>query len=111
MNIQTPIPSIGRTSTDDQYFLILTDGYSPERTAFERTYAQTVKDIRSGEVKDVAKVIEVNLAIGCCRDVSEDVAHEILAEFRNQGWPLSDSAKDFWFLHLHDPAIFEVATE
>ncbi|HEY2137905.1 MAG TPA: hypothetical protein VGH49_18615 [Xanthobacteraceae bacterium] len=53
--------------------------------------AETVRDILTGQVEDVERVIEFNPAEGTSRDVSEDIAHEIarLAGDRLAGGPVA----------------------
>lgn len=48
-----------------------------EIDADRQTRSNVIEDIRSGQMEDVAKVYESEVG-GACRDITEDVAREIL---------------------------------
>lgn len=56
-----------------------------ERDLNEVGFRQTVDDILTGQVKDVARVYCINPEEKTCADASEDVALEIMARIRDEG--------------------------
>lgn len=74
------------------------DVWFPERWASQATEAQTVLDIVSGELTDVAEVFELGRAIPITEDIARAVADHYARDrepvpYRVQGW-----------LHEHHPA-------
>lgn len=71
------------------------DSYLPERDVADTDRKTTVADIASGELSDVIQIIEFNPAEHSSRDVTEDIAWEVSAIWREGGEPLSDWRRDF----------------
>ncbi len=87
-------PSLAPTH-DTATYLVLDE--FPDARIFRETdaaeaYRETViEDIISGQYKKPIRVIAFNTAEGWSRDVTEDIAREIV----DNGEPLSGSARDF----------------
>lgn len=62
------------------YFVIDRDGTLLQRRSEDMTKAETVKDILSGQFASVGFIYCINPEEGSCRDVTEDVAREVLNE-------------------------------
>ena len=52
--------------------------YSPERDQQRDCLRNIVEDIVSGELEGVARILSLNEADGTCRNVTEDIAREVL---------------------------------
>jgi hypothetical protein len=66
-----------------------------EIDADRQTLANVIEDIRSGQMEDVAKVYESEVG-GMCRDITENVAREILAlELSSDEGKISDHLESF----------------
>jgi hypothetical protein len=81
----------GRVSKEI-YQVIDRDGVLRERSAGDMTKDETIKDIIGGEFSSVAFVLCINIEESSCRDVSEDIAHEVLNRAPD---PLRGPALDF----------------
>lgn len=82
-------------------FYIIIDQYDGEDYVIDRpvsdcTYAQTIKDIASGEVRDMHRVIEV----GTARDVTEQIARAVMQTWAEGDEPLTDNQREFVELHI-----------
>jgi hypothetical protein len=69
-----------------------------ERKRFEDlSRSEVVKDIAFGqfEIGAVTQVIEVDLSAGTARDVSKDIASEVMTIWARRGEPLSDDEYEF----------------
>ena len=77
------------------YVVIDRSGVLRERKLSDMTLAETVKDIVGGEFDSVAFVFCLNPDEGTMRDVTEDVAREVLNETGvNTGFELRGAARD-----------------
>lgn len=72
-----------------------TGNYVRERDVADTDRKTTVADISSGEIEDVVQVLEVNPVEGTCRDVTEDIAREVMTAWANDAEPLLDWQFDF----------------
>lgn len=79
------------SSVKELYLIIDNDGVLRERSAGDMTKAETIKDILNGQFDNVAFIYCICAAEGTCRDVTEDMAREILDKHEL----LSASARDF----------------
>lgn len=77
--------------TKELYVVIDRDGCLRERRAGDMTKAETIKDILTGEIDSVAFVYCICPEEGTCRDVTEDIARDVLAE---TGTRLEGGARD-----------------
>jgi len=82
-------------------FYIVIDRYDGEDYVIDRpvadcTRAAIIKDIASGEIRDMTRVIEV----GSGRDVTEDFARAVMQTWAEAGEELTDHQRDFVQLHI-----------
>jgi hypothetical protein len=77
--------------TKELFVVIDTDGFTVARSPSEMTKAQTIRDILVGAFT-VGSVLCLCPDEGSCRDVSEDMANEVLAASYG---PLDRDARDF----------------
>ena len=70
-----------------------------EREVHEMDLETTIRDIISGEVDYVARVLEV-IPGEVCRDISEDVARTIFDRYSHE--PFASDVADFLERHLPD---------
>ncbi|MDB5726633.1 MAG: hypothetical protein JWQ16_3387 [Novosphingobium sp.] len=64
--------------------------YLPERDVADLDRASTIQDIAAGQIEDLVQVIEVNVGEHTSRDVTEDVAREVMNVWANEAEPLRD---------------------
>lgn len=69
--------------------------YVRERDVADTDRKTTVADIASGEIEDMVQVLELNPVEGTCRDVTEDIAREVMTVWANEAEPLLDRQFDF----------------
>lgn len=62
--------------------------YIPERNIADMDRKSIVADIASGKIDDVLQVIEFNPIEGTSRDVTEDIAHDVMTVWADEGEPL-----------------------
>ncbi len=74
--------------------------YLVERHTSDLDRATTIKDIASGEIEDLVQVLECNPVEGICRDVTTDIAREVMEVWANNGEPISNRQKNFIELHV-----------
>lgn len=86
------------TSPNPIYLIIVahkSGAYVPERNVSDLGRAETIADIAAGQVENVVSVIEVNIADLTSRDVTSDIAREVMTLWANDGEPLTDWQRDF----------------
>ena len=90
--------------SDRMIYLVTTyskDGnYLVERRLSDLDRKTTIKDIASGEIEDLVQVLECNPVEGICRDVTTDIAREVMDVWANNGEPISNRQKNFIELHV-----------
>jgi len=74
--------------------------YVSPRPLSDLDRATTIKDIASGEIEDLVQVLECNPVEGICRDVTTDIAREVMDVWANNGEPISNRQKNFIELHV-----------
>jgi hypothetical protein len=74
--------------------------YLPERKLSDLDRATVIKDIADGQYEGLTQVIEFNPAEGICRDVTEDIAREVMTLWARQGEPLRNWQYEFVELHV-----------
>lgn len=74
--------------------------YLPERDVSDLDRATTVKDIATGQIEDLVQVIEVNVAEHTSRDVTEDIARDVMNVWANEAEPLADWQYQFVQQHV-----------
>lgn len=74
--------------------------YIAERDVCDMDRATTIRDIADAQYDRLAQVIEINPVEGTCRDVTEDIAREVMTVFASQGEPLSRWQRDFVEQHV-----------
>lgn len=73
-----------------------------ERASNDMTYAETLRDIATGQVSDVVRVIEVNPTEFSSRDISEDLALDIIRNLSRDGDPVRPFLRPFLETHAPD---------
>jgi transcriptional regulator NrdR family protein len=61
-----------------------------ERSVSDLDRASTVKDIAAGQIEDLVQVIECNVVEGTSRDVTSDIARDVMNIWANEAEPLAD---------------------
>ena len=74
--------------------------YVRERNLAETDRKLIVADIASGEIEDMVQVLEINPVEGTCRDVTEDIARDVMTVWANEGPSLSDWQFEFVEMHV-----------
>lgn len=64
------------------------------------TFEEVVDDFLTGQFSNPLRVVAFNTAEGWARDVSEDVAWDVLRRAANEGRTLSSSTRDFVEFHV-----------
>lgn len=88
-------------STDQPIYFVTTDhpagALIPERDVVFLDRKNTVADIAAGQryYEKVCQVIEVNLGAGTSRDVTREIAREVMHVWANEGDFLYDWQRDF----------------
>lgn len=77
-----------------------TGNFLPERETADLDRATTVRQIAEGQFSNVAQVIELNPVEHTSRDVSEDIAREVMTIWAHRGEPLADQQVDFIEQHV-----------
>jgi hypothetical protein len=87
---EPPMPAI----TDRMIYLCSvahqSGDYLPERDVADLDRASTIKDIATGQIDDLVQVIECNPVEGTCRDVTGDIARDVVNVWANEAEPLRD---------------------
>jgi len=65
-----------------------TGNYVRERDVADTDRRTTVADIASGEIEDVVQILELNPVEGTCRDVTEDIARDVMTAWADDAEPL-----------------------
>lgn len=80
---------------DRQFYTVISSTVVHERRLSDiGDRAQTIRDIRTGQIEDVQRVIEYQPVEDWSRDVSEDFAREIAAQIE-PGDKVSDDLREF----------------
>jgi hypothetical protein len=66
----------------------------------DTTIASVIDDLLTGQFNNPVRVIAFNTAEGWSRDVSEDIAWELLSRVQREGKPLSASTRGFVEFHV-----------
>jgi hypothetical protein len=66
-----------------------------ERDICDLDRATTIKDIAGSQIENLVQVIEFNPVEGTSRDVSEDMAREVMTIWAHAGEPLTHFQYDF----------------
>jgi hypothetical protein len=96
-----PSPSIVPPGGDQDIYLVLDDfggrlGHAWRETDVQHTDLETViADLLDGQYSNPVRIIVFNTGEGWCRDVSEDVAHELRWRCAVQMRDLPASLQDF----------------
>lgn len=69
--------------------------YTPERIVSDLGRAETIADIASGQLDNVIQVIECDVAAGTSRDVTPEIAREVMTIWADEGEPLDAWQRDF----------------
>ncbi len=91
---------------DDVTAYLVVEDFGPLGRAFVETDLgeadrQTIiRNLISGQYRDALRVVAFNTAEGWSRDVSEDIAGEVVDAARQAGAPLSEGTKRFVDRHL-----------
>lgn len=74
--------------------------YLPERNVSDLDRKATVKDIADGQYEGVRQVIELNPVEHTSRDVTEDIARDVMTVWANEAEPLLDWQFEFVEQHV-----------
>ena len=74
--------------------------YMPERNETDLDRATTVKDIATAQLEGVTQVLECNPVEGTCRDVTEDIARDVMQVWADQAEPLAYWQRVFLESHI-----------
>lgn len=74
--------------------------YIVEREVADCDKATTIKMIASGEFEGLAQVLECNPVEGTCRDVTADIARDVMTVWADGGEPLTRFQRDFVESHI-----------
>lgn len=93
------------TSNADRMIYLVTvahqgGAYMPERDVADLDRATTVKMIAQGQFEGPTQVLECNPVEGICRDVTEDMARDVMTVWANEAEPLLDWQFDFLAQHV-----------
>jgi len=69
--------------------------YTPERNLTDIGRAETIDDIATGQFEGVVQVIECDIAAGTSRDVTNEIAREVMTRWAIDGEPLTCDQIDF----------------
>jgi len=104
-------PSIIATAPDDrEIYLVLDDfggrlGHTWPEVGEERTNRETViADLLAGQYASPVLVVAFNMAEGWSRDVSKEIASELMQRCVNEGRDLPASLEGFVFGHRRTPS-------
>jgi hypothetical protein len=68
-----------------------------------------IDNLLSGQFNNPVRVVAFNTAEGWSRDVSEDIAWELLRRAKREGKPLSASTRDFVAFHVGEDEALRAA--
>jgi hypothetical protein len=68
----------------------------------DTTVGSVVDDLLSGQFNNPVRVVAFNTSEGWSRDVSEDVAREVLRRMTERGRPLAASSRQFVGIHVDE---------
>ncbi len=74
--------------------------YVAERDTSDFDRATTIKHIAEGQIENLVQVIELNPAEHTSRDVTEDIAREVMTIWAHQGEPLTFNQYSFVEFHV-----------
>ncbi len=74
------------------------------------SFASVVSDLLTGQFSDPVRVIAFNAAEGWSRDVSEDVAREIVKQATERSLSLSAGARRFVTRHINERELLPIVT-
>lgn len=87
------------TTTPNPIYLVTvahkSGAYIPERNVCDLGRAETIADIAAGHIEGVESVIEVNTADLTSRDVTYEIAREVMTLWADEGEPLTAWQRDF----------------
>lgn len=69
--------------------------YLPEQSLADMDRKTVVRDIAAGQYEGPIQVLEINPVEKICRDVTEDIAQDVLASWADDGEPLDCWQRDF----------------
>jgi hypothetical protein len=110
-----PIPSLV-PDHDVTVHLVLDDfgraGRAYRETDEERADLGTViDDLLTGQFNKPVRIVAFNTAEGWARDVSEDVAWEVVQRARNAGTRLTESTFDFVAFHIGEDEALRIESQ
>lgn len=74
--------------------------YVAERNVSDMCSERTLRDIASGELRNVSRVIVFNPVEHICTDMTEDFARTVMNVWASGGEPLTDRQRDFIEQHI-----------
>ena len=101
----------GKPNPYDREFYVIhvahkSGDYSPEQNVCEMTEKQVVKDILTGQHENVVAVFAFNPIEGWSRDVSEDIAAQVLGESLDDDGEVPYRLKAFLEEHLGSVQVY-----
>ena len=81
--------------TDRMIYIVVCGNILPERDTADLDRKTTVQDIAAGQFEGVTQILECNPVEGTCRNVSEDIAREVMEIWADEDEALQDWQHSF----------------